>query len=210
MKKTTSVLEPEIVAISAAYAALKGLEPEAQTRVLSYVAKMLKIEASVVDTESSRRSAEDQRETMGDEKGADTRRAGEDELEGVSPVAKKWMTRSGFQADSLSKLFSLSDEIDLIAEAVPGKSDKERVRSVFLLKGVAAYLATGAARFSHEQIKEACLHYDAYDATNFAKYVKSISSEVSGTKDTGYTLTPRGLNNATEMIKKIIHPGSAV
>jgi hypothetical protein len=56
---------------------------------------------------------------------------------------------------------------------VPGKNKKEKMRSVLLLKGVAAYLAGDAGGFSHPQIKEACLHYDAFDAINFATYVGS-------------------------------------
>ncbi len=78
------------------------------------------------------------------------------------------------------------------------------MHSVFLLRGIAAYLGTGAARFTHEQMKEACLHYDAFDAGNFAVYFKSLSGEVAGTKGTGYTRTPRGLANATEVVKSLI------
>jgi hypothetical protein len=114
------------------------------------------------------------------------------------------MARNGLQADQLSRIFSLGvDEIDLIAETVPGKSKAERVYSVALLKGAAAYLGTGAARFTHEQIKEACLHYDAYDSPNFAATLKRLASEVAGSKETGYTLTARGLASATEALKKM-------
>jgi hypothetical protein len=113
-------------------------------------------------------------------------------LGGISSVARKWMARNGLQASELTKVFSLGvDEIDLVAKTVPGKSKRERMRNVFLLRGVAAYLGTGAARFSHEQVKEACLHYDAFDATNFAAHFKSLSNEVSGSRDTGYTLCSR-------------------
>jgi len=42
------------------------------------------------------------------------------------------------------------------------------------------------------------------DAGNFAVYFKSLSGEVTGTKGTGYTLTPRGLANATEVVKSLI------
>ena len=80
------------------------------------------------------------------------------------------------------------------------------MHSVFLLKGVAAYLGTGAARFTHEQIKETCLHYDAFDSSNFAVYFKSLSAEVSGNKETGYTLTPRGLAAGTEMVRVLSQP----
>ncbi len=105
----------------------------------------------------------------------------------------------------LSSLFSLGvDEIDLVAKKVPGSNKKDKMLSVFRLKGVAAYLGAGVARFTHEEVKEACVHYDAFDTNNFAAYLKSIASEVSGTKESGYTLTARGLTEATEMIKGLV------
>src|SRR5262249_48578505 len=120
------------------------------------------------------------------------------ELEGISPVARKWMRRNGLTATQLSNIFSLGvDEIDLVAKTVPGgKNKKEKMRNVFLLKGVAAYLGGGVARFTHEQAKETCLHYDAYDVKNFATYLKGMQSEVSGSKDTAYQLSARGLASA--------------
>ena len=99
----------------------------------------------------------------------------DDDLDGISPVAQKWMRRNGLQSNSLSSIFSLGgDEIDLVAKKVPGKSVRARMRSVFLLKGSGCYLGGGAARFTHEQAKETCLHYDAYDGTNFAKHFENL------------------------------------
>ena len=107
----------------------------------------------------------------------------------------------------MQKLFSLGvEDIDLVAKKVPGASKKERMRSVLLLKGIAAYLGTGVARVTYEQLKEACLHYNAYDAANFAAYLKFFAAEIGGTKDAGYTLNGRGLNSATELVKQMLEP----
>lgn len=204
---------PEIAAISTVHSALKDLEPDAQARVLSYVAQMLKIRSSEFRTDATGTSGQ-----RDDAAGAvavhadvsESRTEDDDELEGISPVARKWMARNGLNAKQMSNVFSLGvDEIDLIAKTVPGKNKKDRMHSVFLLKGVAAYLGGGAARFTHEQMKEACLHYDAFDAGNFAVYFKSLSSEVTGSKESGYTLTPRGLAAATEMVKKMTQVGKS-
>ncbi len=202
-KKPNNQPDPEIVAISDVYGALKMLAPDAQSRVLSYVAGKLKIATHEIHLEQEQREKTTE---VGRNEKPDAESMGEegDHLEGISPVAKRWMARNGLEASKLSMVFSLGvDEIDLIAKTVPGKNMKERMRSVFLLKGVASYLGAGAARFTHEQIKEACLHYDAFDAAHFALHLKSLASEVSGSKDTGYTLTARGLANATEMVKSI-------
>ena len=128
---------------------------------------------------------------------------------GLALWLKKWMQRNGLSMSSLSKIFSVGeDEIDLIAKSVPGKSKKTRTHSVILLKGVAAYLGSGAARISHQQIKETCLHYDAYDSPNFAAYLKDFASEITGTKQSGYTLTARGLAAATELAKEMTQPSA--
>jgi hypothetical protein len=120
------------------------------------------------------------------------------------------MVRNGLQAKQLSSIFSLGvDEIDLVARSVPGKRKAEKLHSILLLKGLAAYLGSGVARFTHEQLKEACLDYDAYDPSNFAAVLKRLSSEVSGDKEKGYVLTARGLTRATEMVKKMTQPGKA-
>jgi hypothetical protein len=204
-QESTRESEPEIVAIGTVYAALKELEPDAQKRVLTWVAAKLKIDYSTREPNLQRRD-EDQ-DDGGTESVEDEREDTNGVLEGISPVAKRWITRNGLEPKKLSTIFSMGgDDVDLIANTVPGKGKKNRMRSVFLLKGVAAYLGTGAARFTHEQMKEACLHYDAFDVGNFAVHFKSLSSEVMGSKETGYTLTPRGLANATEMVKTITLP----
>ena len=91
-----------------------------------------------------------------------------------------------------------------MANKVPGKSTRAKMRNVFLLKGVAAYLGGGAPRFAHEKVREACMHYGAYDAPNFSNSVKAFAPEVSGNKESGYTLTARGLVNAAELLKKML------
>src|SRR5215472_798729 len=207
-KKQTNALDPEIAAMGIVHKALQGLAQEAQIRVLNYVADKLGIHLS--QQESGHLSLPNPPEPPEDSHPHEpppAERAGPEEvLEGISPVAKKWMSRNGLGASPLSTVFSLGvDEIDLIAEDVPGRNKKDRMRSVLLLKGIAAYLGTGAARFTHEQIKEACLHYDAYDSANFATHLKSFSGEVTGSKESGYNLTARGLSAAAELLKQMLN-----
>jgi hypothetical protein len=202
--------DPEITALTAVYAALKELDPDAQKRVLEYVAKKVGVapaQGGDSDTLNSSSAPNDSSLT--------SRNARTDEeeigIEGISPVAMKWMRRSALNVEQLSSVFSLgADEIDLIAKSVPGNSMTARTRAVALLKCIAAYLSSGAARITAEQIKEACLHYDAYDPTNHSKYIKALASELSGNKASGYSLTARGMTAATEMIKEMlgIKPGA--
>lgn len=204
----TIAADPEITAISLVYMALKDLDPGAQGRVLNYVASKLgmPIEQAKRERLKSGQGIEDP--VVIHPPGAEsesTEENGHTDLDGISPAGKKWMTRNGLTGDQLSAIFSLGvDDIDLVAKNVPGKGKRERMRNVFLLKGIAAYLGTGVARFTHEQVKEASLHYDAFDATNFAANLKSLISEVSGDKSAGYTLTTRGLTNGTELVKSLV------
>lgn len=212
MQKTqSSTLDPEIAAIAAVYRALEGLTSDSQARVLAYVARKLNIASETVDFGLGERGRPTEETTRtGSEAPPEVRGVTDGGLEGISPVARKWMSRNGIDAKGLLVIFSLGgDEIDLIAKNVPGKSERERMHSVILLKGIAAYLASGAARFTYGQLKEACLHYRAFNSANFASYLKSFASDVSGEKNTGYTLTARGLAAATEKVTTILKAGNA-
>ncbi|WP_342711941.1 hypothetical protein AAFG13_10305 [Bradyrhizobium sp. B124] len=200
---------PEITAMGNVYAALRTLDAEAQLRVLRYCAEMLGLNREINLTRHP--VADDHDEPVSDDSStiepkampADT--ASADNGESINTVAFKWMRRSAFSEKDLEQFFSLGiDEIDLVAKSVPGNGKKERMRSVLLLKGIAAYLGTGTPRISYEQLKEACLHYDAYDGTNYAKHIKSFAAEAGGSKAAGYTLTARGLTSATELLKSMM------
>lgn len=207
MAKKPTDGKSEIDAVSAVFTSLKDLDPSVQGRVLRYVAEMLGIslEFSGSGRDSSSRTEEGDISTSESPVSGTTGTSPFDDAEGINSVALKWMTRSGLNPKLLEPFFSLGiDEIDLVTEAVPGSNKKERMRSVLLLKGIAAYLSSGVARVSYEQLKEACLHYDAYDAANFASYLKSFSPDAGGSKGAGYTLSPRGLTTATTLLKGML------
>jgi hypothetical protein len=198
--------DPELQALTSVNSALQGLDRDAQKRVLDYVAKKLGVALDASQSLSRRESSVDTNETLADSHFDQSSASDlDDELDGISPIAKKWMRRSGLSVDQLSRLFSLGvDDIDVVAKAVPGSTVKERVRSVALLKGLASYLSSGVARITSEQIKEACLHYDAFDSGNHAKYIKAMAAELNGSKSGGFTLTARGITAATELVKQVL------
>lgn len=203
--KNLSGLAPEAQAITLVYQALEPLSKEAQARVTNYVFQMLGITKTYMPEQYEPRLEEQpQSYAVSQEPSGSNEEYG---LEGVSPIAKKWMIRNGLDVNGLSSLFSIGgDEIDIIVNDVPGGSKRERMHNVFLLKGIAAYLATGAARFTYDQVKDTCTHYKAYDVANYASYVKSFAADVSGSKSSEYSLTARGLSNGTELVKQILKP----
>ena len=60
------------------------------------------------------------------------------------------------------------------------------------------------ARITHDEIKEACVHYDAYDSPNHAKTLKAMAPELSGSKENGYRLTAKGITAATAVLGEMI------
>jgi hypothetical protein len=216
--------DAEIMAMSRIYDALDGLDSTAQSRVIRYVAGRLGLsevmergEDSVGEAFRTRRTTiEPKQEPEVDaqlsrsaSERANGRGAapGEDEsLEmGLSPVALKWMKRGDISSDKIAKFFTIGvEEIDLVAKDVPGKNKAEKFRSVMLLKGVASYLGSGQPKVDHKALKEAAGHYRADPGKNVTTYIKNMGAEVSGTAATGYTLTPRGLAEAQELIRSMI------
>ncbi|BAT59894.1 hypothetical protein GJW-30_1_02429 [Variibacter gotjawalensis] len=199
---------PEIKAISAVYAALKTLDPQARLRVLRYSSELLGLDLSPItearDTAVSLPASEEGPSQTSFATSPPLQEHSDD-TDGINAVALRWIKRNDLDTKSLQKLFSLGvEEIDLVARSVPGRSKRERMRNVMLLKGVAAYLGTGVARISHDQLKEACMHYNAYDSNNSAAYLKEFSPEVSGSKESGFTLTARGLTLATDLVRELI------
>lgn len=209
--------DAELSAMAAVFNALRSLDEEAQNRVLEYVERRLGMQrthasiskkyeqpqyAAPEQTRKEERSAIDEKE------GASARieddQQDDGELEGVSPIARKWMIRNGLEPARVSKLFSLGvDEIDLVAANVPGKSTRDRLHNVILLQGVASYLNSGAPRVENEKLKESMHHYDADVGRNFSAYMKDWASEFSGSRAAGFTLTTRGLNAAKELVKQM-------
>lgn len=208
--KESDEKEQQIEAIGKVYAAIKGLQPKAAHSVLNYVRSMVSGDSDP-STEQDRDEASEvagnnsvvaTSETIKKENSPNG--SNDHEGDGISSVGHKWMKRNGIQAEQLGTIFSLGlDEIDLVAKKVPGKSIRERMKNVFLLKGIASYLGSGAARFTHDQVKEVCQHYDAWDGPNFAINFKSFASDVGGSKESGYNLTTRGLTSGTDLIKQM-------
>jgi hypothetical protein len=201
-----SKTEPDVEfeAMRQIYAALKDLEPAAQSRVIDYVLRRLSLgrdEARAGSSFSPFALAQEAEQGPG---GAVLiSRPEEAEFEGVSPIARKWAMRNGLREEQLSALFSLGgDEIELVSRTVPGASKREKMRSVLLLTATASYLGTGAARVPYEKLRETLGHYNAYDATNFSTYMKAMAPEVGGSKEGGYALTARGLAAAAELVKQ--------
>ena len=215
--------DPEMYAMANVFSALKTLDSDAQQRVVDYVIRrlgLIKVQMQQVPTDkkdanlagqSNRNaspSAEPEAEAEGDLAAAqrDVLTDEDSDLEGISPIARKWMVRNDLSSTVLSALYSLGvEEIDLVAKKVPGKSSRERLHNVLLLQGVASYLSGGVARIDKTKLKDSIAHYDAEVGGNFTSYLKGWASEISGSRSAGdLGLTTRGLVAAKDLIKEIV------
>lgn len=124
----------------------------------------------------------------------------------IHPLAQQWLKRNGIAADDrLAAVVSFDHaEIDITVDDLPDATAKARMRSVFLLRGIAAYLATGEWRFDDGNARRTCRHYNAYDPSNFSSYLRDLSIEVIGDKETGYSLTARGQKAAAELLRTLV------
>lgn len=206
MKMAEQDLPPEIAAVGLIYTALKDLEPASQIRAIKYAAELLGIQLDNV-VETPQRIAQTTTEypsPLPEPTSPPPANEEDSALDGINAIAIKWIKRNSIDPVKLQDVFSLGiDEIDLVAKSIPGTNKKDKMRNVLLLQAVAEYLGSGTAKVSHEKLKEAWLHYGAYDSSNAAAHLKSWETEVSGSKEAGFTLTSRGLSSATDLVKTI-------
>jgi hypothetical protein len=205
--------QDEMAAMSAVFEALRPLDAGSQRWILRSIIDRFGL-GTLNESEAQRETHFDKATTRDSsidktepqkERPAETSGTANIDTSGISPVAQKWMARSGLDTSKLSAIYSLNfDEIDLISQSVPGTSMRERMKNVLLLKSIASYLGTGAARVPYDKAKEACIHYNAYDQSNFASYLKEFAREIGGTKESGYSLTPAGMTAATGVIQQML------
>lgn len=201
----------EAEALRQVVVALENIDQETRSRILEYAAKSYSIDLLFAppyyqQAEAPRPTPQALTPPMLEHAPAPP--STPTELDGVNEVGVRWITRNGIDAKALASIFSLNgDAIELISSSIPGTKMKERLHQVLLLLCIGSYLETGTARISDETLRETAQQYNAYDAPNFATNVKSFSAEISGSKESGYTLNQRGLAAAAELLKQMI--GSA-
>jgi hypothetical protein len=128
------------------------------------------------------------------------RREFDEDLGGVSPKGRRWMTQHGITVEQIEECFHVA-EAQVVAE-VPGASDREKTVNCYLLTGIASLLKTGEPRFEDAAARALCEHEACYDATNHSKYIK-FGNLASGDKAKGWTLLAPGLKTAAALVQKL-------
>jgi hypothetical protein len=123
----------------------------------------------------------------------------------VSNQAKIWMKQNHVSSDELELVFHMTDgKADVIVSEIPGKDGKAKTINAYMLKGLANFLTSGTPKFDDKSARFLCNRYGCYSAANHAVYIKGVGNKVTGSKDSGWTLTSPGLKYAAELVKGLI------
>lgn len=168
------------------------LEPAAPTdrkKAIKAAMTMLGDDAGVIDHKESKSESEEE--------------ADDSDL-GLNKKVKTWMTRNSVAAEQLQHVFHIDGEnVDIIADTSPGKNQKEQTINAYVLTGIAEFLKTGESKFTDKAGREACKKMGCYGDTNHATYMKKPGNVMSGSKDSGWTLTGPGLKAGAELVKAL-------
>jgi len=116
--------------------------------------------------------------------------------------AKSWMKKYTVTAEQLSHIFHMeNDTVEIIAHEVPGASTKQKTINAYVLTGIGQLLVTGEAKFDDKAGRAACQSLGCLNDSNHATYMKDKGNVLSGSKDSGWTLTGPGLKVGADLVK---------
>ena len=93
-------------------------------------------------------------------------------------------------------------KVDLIVSP-PGKSVREQTLNAYVLIGAQHFLQNDEAKFSEADAVGLCKRTGCHDQANHAINRTRLGNRVTGSKDSGYTLTVPGLEQAAALIKTL-------
>jgi len=118
--------------------------------------------------------------------------------------AQTWMRGNSISMEQLNQVFHIEkDKVEIIAAHSPGASVKIQTVNAYVLTGLRALLQSGEARFDDKSAREVCRSLGCYDQTNHATYLKGKGNALSGSKDSGWTLTGPGQTTGAALVKTI-------
>jgi hypothetical protein len=165
---------------------LEPLEPAMRKRAIKAALTMLGEEDTEVEPEKPKKKTE---EASGGDSNLPTN-------------AKTWMRANGITAEHLGHVFHIEGgTAAIIASEAPGKNGKEKTINAYVLTGIAALLGTGEAKFDDKAGRASCDHFGCYQGSNHATIMKNKGNVLSGTKDSGWTVTGPGLKAGAALIK---------
>lgn len=122
----------------------------------------------------------------------------------LGSVAKRWMKQNSLTAEMFEPIFHFEDgKVQVSAVEVPGGGKKGQTKNCYLLEGARCLLETDAPKFTDADAVGLCKSLGCHDSTNHAANRRGLGNIVTGTKDSGFTLTAPGLKAAAVLIKEM-------
>jgi len=116
--------------------------------------------------------------------------------------AQAWMRKHGLTDELLERVFDFNDQVELIGMS-PGKNNREKTINAYVLLGAQHFLQNDDSHFSETAGVTVCKRLGCYDSANHAQTRTKFGNRFTGTKDSGYTLTVPGLDQAAALIKAV-------
>lgn len=180
-------MDSELEAMGKVLAALQGLEPDVQERVMRWTVDKLKLNASLLFQRS-------QLEPV-------TAPTSSNALPSSINV---WMNQNGLTDNDLESVFHFSgSNISLVVAQPPGASGREKTINCYILAGLTALLRSGEALFTDKEARDLCSALGCFNTNHHANYLGSRGNEFVGSKEKGWTLTAPGKKRAAELVKEI-------
>lgn len=123
----------------------------------------------------------------------------------IHPRVTSWLSQNNLSVVDLERVYFIQDDrIELIIHDVPGNNRAEKATNIYILCGIIGFLSEGTPSFQDDLARKYCIQLGCYDKNNHSKTLKKIGNSIIGNKKQGWTLTSPGLDNAAEIIYKII------
>lgn len=116
--------------------------------------------------------------------------------------SQNWLKKHGLDDNILERVLDLDGDYSLVAQ-LPSERKREQAISCYLITGVQAMLRTGEPKFRDEDAVALCKIEGCYDRPNHAATRAQLGKRVTGDKESGFTLTSAGLEQAAALLKKV-------
>src|SRR5262245_2954866 len=167
------------------YNLLEPLDPAQRTKVIKAALTLLGDDIDIEREKS--KTKKDEQEPGGD---------------GLRAKARTWARTNSITEEQLHHVFHLDGgKVEVIAAEAPGKTGKQKTVNAYILTGLAQFLQTGEAKFDDKTARAVCKAMGCLDESNHAYNLKGKGNALSGSKDSGWTLTGPGLKAGAELVK---------
>jgi hypothetical protein len=114
-----------------------------------------------------------------------------------------WLKKYDVREQDLERVLDFDNGYTLIAH-IPGESKREQSINCYLVAGLQAMLSTGEPKFRDDEAVNLCKREGCYDRANHSTTRTQLGKRVTGDKESAFTLTSLGLEQAAMLVKDML------